>query len=102
MQIRQFLHANQFHIIDDEGNQFFQSYDSIICKFPINKSNVIILDYNTWNCSNTTTRHLHKFLPINLLTEIKKAEKKQPFENNKEYTINNGYRDFIIQFTNLN
>jgi len=62
--------ANQFKITDDNGNQFFQSYKSIIVKF--NPSyfdreknrlgNQIFLDQKYWNYSTTTGRYRNMFL----------------------------------------
>ena len=50
-----FLH----HLIADNGDEFFQSYDSIIVK----KSNgKIYLDETYWNYSNTTSKYRNQFL----------------------------------------
>ena len=63
--------ANQFVIIDDDGNEFFQSYKSIIAKKSRNlllKSNsvkfdfCIELDKKYWNYSNTTGKYRNIFL----------------------------------------
>ena len=51
--------ANQFEVIADNGDEFFQSYDSIIVK----KSNgKIYLDETYWNYSNTTSKYRNQFL----------------------------------------
>ena len=56
--------ANQFIIIDDVGNTFFQSYNSMIVK----KTKVtefidtIELDQKYWNYSNTTGKYRNIFL----------------------------------------
>lgn len=68
---------NQFIITDDEGNKFFQSYDSIIVKKPTVTCNScpiktackeycnlvkIQLDSKYWNYSNTTSKYRNIFL----------------------------------------
>ena len=56
--------ANQFVITDDNGNEFFQSYNSMIVK----KTKVtefidtIELDQKYWNYSNTTGKYRNIFL----------------------------------------
>jgi anti-sigma28 factor (negative regulator of flagellin synthesis) len=52
--------ANQFRITDDEGNQFFQSYESIICK--VDNNGEVTLDSFYWDYSVTTSRHRNNFL----------------------------------------
>ena len=59
--------ANQFIIKDDNGNTFFQSYESIVCK--IDKENKVTLGED-WNFSNTTSKHLYTFLKQNGHSEI--------------------------------
>ena len=54
--------ANQFNIIDDDGNQYFQSYDSIIAK--IVKYHNIYLDEKYWNYSNTTAEYRNLWLGL--------------------------------------
>jgi uncharacterized Zn-finger protein len=62
--------ANQFIITDDNGNQFFQSYSSVIVKFmpsyfdkEKNKlSDQVFLDQKYWNYSNTTGKYRNIFL----------------------------------------
>ena len=53
--------ANQFIIKDDEGNTYFQSYDSIIAKrsYP---DRTVTLDEDTWDFSMTTGRYRNQFL----------------------------------------
>ena len=52
--------ANQFIITDDKGNQYFQSYKSIIAKRQGDGS--IILDGYFWDYSNTTAKYRREFL----------------------------------------
>jgi hypothetical protein len=51
---------NQFILIDDAGNVFFQSYDSIIVKRCTNGD--IFLDEETWDYSITTGKYRNQFL----------------------------------------
>ena len=55
--------ANQFIITDDIGNQYFQSYSSVIVK-KINCHDwyKIELDQKYWNYSNTTGKYRNIFL----------------------------------------
>ena len=68
--------ANQFIITDDNGNQYFQSYKSMIVK----KTQVtpfidtIELDKKYWNYSNTTGKYRNIFLNENN-TETRKKIK---------------------------
>jgi len=50
---------NQFIIDDDNGNRFFQSYNSIIVKMSKDK---IYLDKNKWDYSKTTGKYRNLFL----------------------------------------
>lgn len=52
--------ANQFIISDNMGNQYFQSYKSIIAKRKADGS--IILDGYFWDYSNTTAKYRREFL----------------------------------------
>ena len=52
--------ANQFVITDDNGNEFFQSYKSMIAKKTA--INSIELDQKYWNYSNTTGKYRNIFL----------------------------------------
>jgi hypothetical protein len=52
--------ANQFIISDNMGNQYFQSYKSIIAKRQADGS--IILDGYFWDYSNTTAKYRREFL----------------------------------------
>jgi hypothetical protein len=54
--------ANQFVITDDRGNQYFQSYNSMIVKKPLEVWNKIQLDQKYWNYSNTTGKYRNIFL----------------------------------------
>ena len=58
MRVNQFHVKNQF-VISDNGNTYFQSYNSIIVKRDIN--NKITLG-NNWNYSKTTERYRNLFL----------------------------------------
>lgn len=51
--------ANQFQIIADNGDRFFQSYSSIIVKESQGK---IYLDETYWNYSKTTSKYRNQFL----------------------------------------
>ena len=52
--------ANQFIIYDDDGNRFFQSYNSIIVK--IDKEGNVFLDEYYWDYSKTTGKYRNIFL----------------------------------------
>jgi hypothetical protein len=54
--------ANQFIITDDEGNETFQSYRTIIAT---NKCGNITLDVNSWDYSKTTGKYRNIFLGEN-------------------------------------
>ena len=55
--------SNQFIITDDNGNQFFQSYNSMIVKkYSSSYSNKTELDEKYWNYSNTTGKYRNIFL----------------------------------------
>lgn len=56
--------ANQFIITDDAGNEFFQSYSSIIGKRPANRDQPIELDATYWNYSMTTGKYRNQWLGI--------------------------------------
>lgn len=51
--------VNQFHIVDSDGAEYFQSYDSIICK---RYEGIIILDEKYWDYSRTTGKYRNIFL----------------------------------------
>lgn len=61
--------ANQFIINDDNGNTFFQSYNSVIVK---KNFDGIFLDADTWNYSRTTTKYRNLFLGEDTKTITKK------------------------------
>ena len=50
---------NQFSIVDDDHNYYFQSYDSIIVKISKGK---VYLDKKYWNYSTTTGKYRNQFL----------------------------------------
>lgn len=52
--------ANQFIIIDDHGNEYFQSYESIICRR--SRIGQIELDPIYWDYSRTTGKYRNDFL----------------------------------------
>ena len=54
--------ANQFNIKDNEGNQYFQSYDSIIVK--ITRNGIVYLDEKYWNFSRTTSKYRNLWLGL--------------------------------------
>ena len=55
--------ANQFVITDDNYNQYFQSYNSMIVKKDCSGlKNKIFLDQKYWNYSNTTGKYRNIFL----------------------------------------
>jgi hypothetical protein len=55
--------ANQFIVTDDNTNEYFQSYDSMIVKKDYQAEFVkIYLDKKYWNFSNTTSKYRKKFL----------------------------------------
>ena len=74
--------ANQFVITDDNGNEFFQSYNSMIVKKDYNDHSdqvgqgglKIYLDQKYWNYSNTTGKYRNIFLGESI-TETKKKIK---------------------------
>ena len=67
--------ANQFIITDDNGNQYFQSYNSMIVKKDYEGDQVkIYLDQKYWNYSNTTGKYRNIFLG-ETITETKKKIK---------------------------
>ena len=60
MKVEQFYVKNQFIISDDNGSQYFQSYNSIIAK--IDKEGNVSLDKYYWNFSKTTGKYRNLFL----------------------------------------
>ena len=72
---------NQFIIRDDEGNTWFQSYDSMIA---VKRSNgKIELDSKTWDYSMTTGKYRNQFLCDATITETRKKIE------SGEYTLTN-------------
>jgi len=74
--------ANQYIIVDDKWNVYFQSYKSIIAKAkrldykPENKYiNQIYLDINYWDYSRTTLKYLNQFLGTSSKKEIQEKIK---------------------------
>ena len=68
--------ANQFIVTDENTNEYFQSYNSMIVKKQLithyttmgsgtgscTKSTQVYLDKKFWNFSNTTSKYRNKFL----------------------------------------
>jgi len=55
--------ANQFIVTDENTNEYFQSYNSMIVKKDYQAEFVkIYLDKKYWNFSNTTSKYRNKFL----------------------------------------
>tara|TARA_R110002126_G_scaffold2372_1_gene13644 strand:+ start:131 stop:499 length:369 start_codon:yes stop_codon:yes gene_type:complete len=61
--------ANQFIVTDEDTNEYFQSYNSMIVKKVYHSSDIaeenvieILLDKKYWNFSNTTSKYRNKFL----------------------------------------
>jgi len=52
--------ANQFRVYDDNGNTYFQSYDSIIVMYDTEGNTQ--LDKTYWNYSRTTAKYRNQFL----------------------------------------
>lgn len=51
--------ANQFHIVDDHGVQYFQSYSSVIAK---REKGVVTLDEHYHDYSVTTIKYRNQWL----------------------------------------
>ncbi len=51
--------ANQFIIVDDQGNTYFQSYKTIMVKKP--KEGKVYLSH-LWDFSRTTSKYRNQFL----------------------------------------
>jgi uncharacterized protein YwgA len=86
--------ANQFIVTDEDTNEYFQSYNSMIAKKVYHSSDVaeenvmqILLDKKYWNFSNTTSKYRNKFLnetTKETQAKIKSGEYKLVDLNNKE------------------
>jgi hypothetical protein len=70
MKVEHFHVKNQFVVWDDNGNKFFQSYNSIIVKE--DKEGNITLDKYFWDYSKTTGKYRNLFL----MEEKKETERK--------------------------
>ena len=79
MKVQQFYAQNQFVICDGKGNEYLQSYNSIIVKRDIN--NNISLGKN-WDYSKTTGKYRNLYL-----NETKKETEAKI--KSGEYTIDN-------------
>lgn len=62
---------NQFEIIDDNGNKYFQSYNTIIVAI---KDGKIYLDINNWDYSSTTSKYRNQFLREDTATTKQKIK----------------------------
>jgi hypothetical protein len=71
---------NQIIFIDDNGNQFFQSYETVIAM--IDKNGNVSLDENKWDFSSTTGKYRNRFLNEDKKTTTRKI-------NSGEYTLKN-------------
>ena len=60
MKISQFHVKNQYILKDENGNTFFQSYDSIIAR--IDRIGNTVLDARYWDYSKTTGKYRNLFL----------------------------------------
>jgi len=63
--------ANQFLVTDDKGNEYFQSYRSMIAKKSQGK---IYLDEYYWDYSTTTGKYRNDFLGEGIADTRKKIE----------------------------
>jgi hypothetical protein len=60
--------ANQFKVITNEG-VFFKSYDTFIAaKLDDGR---ILLDFKSWDCSNTTSKYRNQFLNLDKKRNLK-------------------------------
>lgn len=51
--------ANQFRIVEDDGTEWFQSYDTVIAR---KREGHVTLDEAKWNYSRTTSKYRNQFL----------------------------------------
>jgi hypothetical protein len=79
MLVTQLSNKNQFVINADNGDLFFQSYESIVCKKSKGK---IYLDSVYWDYSKTTSKHRSIFLN-------EKTKETQAKINSGEYILCN-------------
>ena len=63
--------ANQFLVTDDKGDEYFQSYRSMIAKKSQGK---IYLDEDYWDYSTTTGKYRNDFLGEGIADTRKKIE----------------------------
>jgi hypothetical protein len=80
MKVSQFHVKNQFIITDDNRNQVFQSYDSIICRR--DADGTVTLDDKYWDYSKTTGKYRNMFL------DEKKSETEKKIKSG-EYKLAN-------------
>lgn len=71
------LSKNQFIFSDESGNEFFQSYNSIIAKKTIDGK--IFLDSYFWDYSRTTSKYRNRFTGLTT-SETKKLIKSGEIE----------------------
>ena len=75
--------ANQFILTDNDGVEYFQSYNSIIAKREFEEGKEIItLDGHYWNYSRTTSKYRSKFL-----NETTKETEKAVQKTSKNFDI---------------
>ena len=92
--------ANQFIIMDDEGSDFFQSYQSIIAKRDSNGK--IFLDDNYWNYSRTTAKYRKEWVESEL-ENVWQDQKfithvlREYFWNNVKNLSNEEFKQFLIE-----
>jgi len=67
--------ALQVVVHDDEGNLFFQSYNSVIVK--VDKYGKIFLDRRLWQASSTTGKYRNMFLGERIAETRKKIKRGQ-------------------------
>lgn len=64
--------ANQFEVRDDQGNIYFQSYDTIIAK--VDNQGKTTLDAKMWDYSTTTGKYRNQFLGESKAETLKKIK----------------------------
>lgn len=79
--------ANQFLITDNNGNEYFQSYNSVIAK---RSKGQIYLDVSFWDYSVTTGKYRNLFLGEGIAETRKKIE-------SGEYILTNLNEEFKVE-----
>ena len=97
MKIKNFHHLNQF-VLSDWSKDYFQSYQSMICKVAHDKSELTF--WCDWDYSITTLKHLYMFLYEYVW--IDGLNKKSLQKAIDEWSITNWYINYkIVYDTNL-